>query len=144
MIILKRYSLPQIITIGRMSDGSDAQEILKTGYFVKCKEGYRTFQLNFDHDPADEEILQKYSEKDCIEITEQSELIKNLEQQINDMVYSNGCFAWRCCVMPIWKKNIFVTAIKARMMSEGRTAEDIIQEYVKLSETEKTEILSAL
>lgn len=44
--------------------------------------------------------------------------------------------------MPIWKKNIFVNAIKARMEQEGRTYEDILQEYTKLTETERTEILT--
>lgn len=46
--------------------------------------------------------------------------------------------------MPSWKKNIFVNAIKARMELENRTAEDIIQEYTKLTEDEKAEILNAL
>ncbi len=44
--------------------------------------------------------------------------------------------------MPSWKKNIFVNAIKARMELENRTAEDIIQDYTKLTEDEKTEILA--
>jgi hypothetical protein len=46
--------------------------------------------------------------------------------------------------MPIWKKTIFVNAIKARTQQESRTAEDVIQEYTKLSSSEKTEILAAL
>lgn len=46
--------------------------------------------------------------------------------------------------MPIWKKTIFVNAIKARMEMENRTAEDIIQEYVKLTEEEKAEILAEI
>lgn len=46
--------------------------------------------------------------------------------------------------MPSWKKNIFVNAIKARMELESRTAEDIIQEYTKLTEAEKNEILAAI
>lgn len=46
--------------------------------------------------------------------------------------------------MPTWKKNIFVNAIKARMEQENRTTEDIIQEYVKLTEEEKTEILAEI
>lgn len=44
--------------------------------------------------------------------------------------------------MPAWKKSIFVNAIKARMQLESRTAEDIIQDYTKLTEAEKEEILS--
>jgi hypothetical protein len=44
--------------------------------------------------------------------------------------------------VPTWKLNIFVTAIKARMSQEGRTAADIITEYVKLTEAEKVEILA--
>ena len=46
--------------------------------------------------------------------------------------------------MPAWKKNIFVNAIKARMVQENRTAEDIIAEYVKLTDAEKAEILEAI
>ncbi|BCK01397.1 hypothetical protein [Anaerocolumna chitinilytica] len=46
--------------------------------------------------------------------------------------------------MPAWKKSIFVNALKARMIQENRTAEGIIAEYTKLTETEKTEILADL
>ena len=46
--------------------------------------------------------------------------------------------------MPAWKKNIFVNAIKARMEQENRIADDIIQEYTKLTDEEKTEILQAI
>ena len=45
-------------------------------------------------------------------------------------------------MMPTWKLNIFVRAIKQRMESEQRTAEDIITEYVLLREEEKAEILN--
>lgn len=45
-------------------------------------------------------------------------------------------------MMPTWKLNIFVRAIKSRMEAEQRTAEDIITEYVLLSEDEKIEILN--
>jgi uncharacterized protein (DUF433 family) len=43
--------------------------------------------------------------------------------------------------MPIWKKTIFVNAIKARIIQESMTAEEIIEEYPKLTEAEKKEIL---
>lgn len=46
--------------------------------------------------------------------------------------------------MPVWKKTIFVNAIKARMKMEDRTAEDIIQDYPKLTEEEKVEILAEI
>lgn len=46
--------------------------------------------------------------------------------------------------MPSWKLSIFVNAIRLRMAQEGRTADDIIQEYTKLTEEEKTEILAAI
>lgn len=46
--------------------------------------------------------------------------------------------------MPEWKKSIFVAAIKARVDREQRTAEDIIQDYIKLTEAEKAEIIEAL
>jgi len=44
--------------------------------------------------------------------------------------------------MPSWKKIIFINAIKARIQLENRTADVIIQDYTKLTEAEKTEILS--
>ena len=46
--------------------------------------------------------------------------------------------------MLAWKKNIFVNAIKARLVQENREAEDIIAEYVKLTDVEKAEILEAI
>jgi len=46
--------------------------------------------------------------------------------------------------MPVWKKNIFVNAIRTRMKQENRTAEDIITEYTALTEAEKTEILAVI
>ena len=42
------------------------------------------------------------------------------------------------------EKIIFVNAIKARMVMENRTVEDIIQEYIKLTDEEKAEILAEL
>ncbi len=47
-------------------------------------------------------------------------------------------------MMSSWKKNIFVRVITARMAAEGRTAEEIIQEYPKLTAEEKAEILKEL
>ena len=46
--------------------------------------------------------------------------------------------------MPTWKKNIFVNAIKTRMVVEGKAAEVIIVDYVALIEAERTEILTAI
>lgn len=46
--------------------------------------------------------------------------------------------------MPSWKKSIFVNAIKARMQMENRTAEEIIEDYTKLTQDEKEEILESL
>ncbi|PYG90129.1 hypothetical protein LY28_00009 [Ruminiclostridium sufflavum DSM 19573] len=46
--------------------------------------------------------------------------------------------------MPTWKKNIFVNAVKYRMETEGKTAEEILGDYVALTEAEKAEILSAI
>lgn len=46
--------------------------------------------------------------------------------------------------MPAWKKSIFVNAIKARVSMENRTTEDIIEEYTKLTQDEKEEILESL
>lgn len=46
--------------------------------------------------------------------------------------------------MPSWKKNIFVNAIRARMVQENRTAEDIITEHTALTEAEKTEVLMSI
>lgn len=43
--------------------------------------------------------------------------------------------------MPSWKLTIFVNAIKARMKQEERTAQEIIEDYAKLRDEEKNEIL---
>ncbi len=43
--------------------------------------------------------------------------------------------------MPEWKKNIFVNAIRARMTRENKTAEELIDEYTKLTSEEKALIL---
>ncbi len=40
-----------------------------------------------------------------------------------------------------WKR-IFVSAVKARIEREQRTAEEIIQEYSKLTELEKAELFA--
>lgn len=47
-------------------------------------------------------------------------------------------------MMLIWKKNIFIIAIKARMDLEQKTAEEIIEDYVKLTAEEKIEILNSI
>ena len=47
-------------------------------------------------------------------------------------------------MMPAWKKNIFARVIHRRMQEEQRTAEDIVQEYIALTEDEKMEILVAI
>lgn len=46
--------------------------------------------------------------------------------------------------MLVWKETIFVNAIKTRMVQENKTADAIIAEYTKLTDSEKTEILSAI
>lgn len=42
--------------------------------------------------------------------------------------------------MPTWKLNIFVRVVKARMGSEGKTADEILTSYPALSNSEKQEI----
>lgn len=46
--------------------------------------------------------------------------------------------------MPTWKKTIFVNAIKTLMAEENKTAEEVIARYTKLTEAEKTEILTEI
>lgn len=46
--------------------------------------------------------------------------------------------------METWKKSIFVNAIKTLMVQENKTAIDIITRYTKLTDTEKSEILTAI
>ena len=45
-------------------------------------------------------------------------------------------------MMPEWKLNIFINAITYRMEVEQWGTEEIIAEYVLLTEEEKTEILN--
>lgn len=47
-------------------------------------------------------------------------------------------------MMNIALRNIFVRVISRRVKRENRTSEDIIAEYVKLTEEEKAEILQAI
>jgi len=47
-------------------------------------------------------------------------------------------------MMPLWKKNIFIRTVQYRMRTEGKTAEEILQDYPALTEEEKQEILSTL
>lgn len=46
--------------------------------------------------------------------------------------------------MPTWKKCIFVNAIKALMVEENKTAEQVIVRYTKLTDAEKVEILAEI
>jgi hypothetical protein len=46
--------------------------------------------------------------------------------------------------MPVWKKTIFVNAIKSLMTEENKTATEVITRYTKLTDAEKTEILAAI
>lgn len=46
--------------------------------------------------------------------------------------------------MPVWKKNIFVNAIRIKMKQDGRTAEEVILDYPKLTDSEKQEILLSI
>ena len=47
-------------------------------------------------------------------------------------------------MIPTWKLNIFVRAIRTRMDQESRTAAEIIEEYTALSSEEKAEILQGI
>jgi hypothetical protein len=46
--------------------------------------------------------------------------------------------------MPIWKLNIFVSAVKIRYAAGECTYEEILATYPKLSEQEKAEIMAVL
>ena len=44
--------------------------------------------------------------------------------------------------MQIWKRDIFVSAIKLLMVQENKTAEEVITRYIKLTDAERMEILA--
>lgn len=46
--------------------------------------------------------------------------------------------------MESWKKSIFINAIKTLILEESKTATEVITRYTKLTDTEKTEILTAI
>ena len=73
------------VSVGRLSDGSDRMEISISTWKVKVKDGYRTFELSFDHDPTDDEIAEKYSAGNFDEVTATDDVIKGLEEQISTM-----------------------------------------------------------
>lgn len=46
--------------------------------------------------------------------------------------------------MPTWKMIIFMNAITSRMKLEGRKAEEIIEDYPRLTDEERAEILASI
>lgn len=46
---------------GRMSDGSDWQEITRTIYVVELLENGRRYRCVFDHEPTEQEIAKSYA-----------------------------------------------------------------------------------
>lgn len=46
--------------------------------------------------------------------------------------------------MPSWKKTIFVNAIKARINMENKTADELVNTYPALVQSEKDEILAEI
>ncbi|WP_217301974.1 hypothetical protein [Clostridium sp. 001] len=46
--------------------------------------------------------------------------------------------------MEVWKKSIFVNAIKALMLQENKIAAEVITRYTKLTDVEKAEILNTI
>jgi len=53
MKVLERKQEPRTRTVGRLSDGSDRQEIVTTAWVVVTDIG----QFEFDHDPSDDELM---------------------------------------------------------------------------------------
>lgn len=46
--------------------------------------------------------------------------------------------------MLIYKRNLFINVVKTRMKNEDLTATEILDQYTKLTDEEKTEILENL
>jgi len=76
-ILNKSYS-SQIVTVGRLSDGSDRRQVLIETWTVEFEENGRKYRCTFDHEPTDEEILAAPKE----DITEPTDL---LQKQIDDL-----------------------------------------------------------
>lgn len=62
MDIIKRYAVTNSKIVGRLSDGSDREEIQVTEYFVECKDEDNVYKLRFNYEPTDEEINNAYKE----------------------------------------------------------------------------------
>lgn len=47
-------------------------------------------------------------------------------------------------MLPEWKLNIFINAVKVRTQEESKTAQEIVDGYTKLTIDEKQQILDAI
>ena len=83
MNIISKIQSTQTIITGRLSDGSDRNEIKITIYTVQIKDSTRTLQMIFDHDPLDEDISTRYNNNDFTDVTSDKDLIVNLQQLLN-------------------------------------------------------------
>lgn len=69
MEIIKKSSHPQVVAIGRMSDGSDRQNIAVTTVVVEFEVNDRLYTAQFDHDPTEDELLNAQTQGHTTEIT---------------------------------------------------------------------------
>lgn len=78
-IISKNTSVQTLVT-GMKSDGSDRQEIEATSYIVVVKDGYRTLQMKFDHDPSDDNIMARIENGVYVDITNVEDRLPQLDE----------------------------------------------------------------
>lgn len=82
MNILSKTPSTQTIITGQFSDGSDRKLTTITTWTVEMKDNGHTYQMQFDHEPTDDEIQTAFDSKNYIDITSPIDL---LQQQVNDL-----------------------------------------------------------
>ena len=85
MEIISKTSSTKTVVIGRMSDGSDRQETQVTTYNVKVSNSGKTLEMEFDHNPSNEDIME------CISVGNFKD-ITTLEDQIAQLKEDNLAF----------------------------------------------------
>lgn len=78
MEIISKSPQTQTVITGRLSDGSDRQEITVNTYFVKIEDSDKFYMLSFSVDPTTEEIQAALDAGQGIEITTVEDLSAKL------------------------------------------------------------------
>ena len=88
MEIMNKIPKTETLITGRMSDGSDRKIEQVTNYYIKAYHEGKIYQLVFDHDPKDDEILAEIANTPSSVIPEDIYIsqLKLVREEISAMV----------------------------------------------------------